>query len=86
MAVPESWEINEKVYQVLKSRNIITAWIGVHRDDSEKLITVSGVSVSHTNWYTQIDSIEDCIELMNIIYWKDYYVSAAGRWNDAPCT
>ena len=87
LAVPENSDINEKIYQVLKSRNIGTVWIGVHRDDNDKFITVSGAGVSYTNWYPREPNNgggnEDCVELMNIVYWTK---NGAGRWNDARCT
>ncbi len=90
MAVPENSEINEKIYQVMKSRNIGTAWIGVYRDDRNNFITVSGVNVSYTNWYpnepSNDNANEGCVELMNIVLWTPKYGAVARYWNDVPCT
>ena len=89
LAVPENLDMNEKMYQIMKSRKIATAWIGVHRHVSGKFITVSGVDVSFTNWYpgepTNGRNGEDCVELMSIALWRNDH-GAAGRWNDALCS
>ncbi len=90
LAVPENSDINEKIYQVLKSRNIGTVWIGVHRHANDKFITVSGTDVSYTNWYpgepNNGGGNEDCVQMVSIVYWNTKYGAAAGRWNDASCT
>ena len=90
LAVPENSDINDKIYQVLKTRNIGTVWIGVHRDNNDNFITVSGANVSYTNWYpgepNNAGGNEDCVKMMNIVNWNTNYGAAAGRWNDAPCT
>ena len=93
LAVPENSNINEKIYQILKSRDIGTVWIGVYRDGNDKFITVSGVvNASYTNWYPEEPNNgrgfrnEDCVELMNMVYWTPNHGAAAGQWNDAPCS
>ena len=89
MAVPENSDMNEKIYQVLKSRNVGTVWIGVYRDDNDKFITVSGADISYTNWFpgepNNVGGNEDCAQLVNIVYWNANYGGGVGRWNDAPC-
>ena len=91
LAVPENLDMNEKMYQIMKSRNITSAWIGVHKDVSGKFITVSGVEVSFTNWYSgepnNGGNVEECVELMHIALWRnDNHNVVAGQWNDAPCS
>ena len=89
MAVPENSDVNEKIYQVLKSRNIGTVWIGVYRDGNDNFITVSGADVSYTNWYPNRPNNhhgnQDCVMMVNEVYWKTNYEAAAGRWNDVRC-
>ncbi len=89
MAVPQSLEINEKIYQVMKGRNISTVWIGVKKNDNiGQFFTVSGVIVPYTNWYPSeptSNSAENCVELMNIALWVNDH-GAAGRWNNAECS
>ena len=81
--------MNEKMYQIMKSRKITTAWIGVHRHVSGKFITVSGVDISFTNWYpgepNNNAGSEDCVELMNKVSWVND-VDASGKWNDLDCS
>ena len=80
--------MNEKMYQIMKSRKITTAWIGVHRHVSGKFITVSGVDVSFTNWYPgkpdNYGGVQDCVEFINMVWWVNG--EGAGRWNDVDCS
>ncbi len=89
LAVPENSDMNEKIYQVMKSRNIKTAWIGVHSDERNNFITVSGVNVSYTNWYPEEpnngNGINDCVLLLNIAPWFPTHGAFAGRWDDGGC-
>jgi NADPH-dependent 2,4-dienoyl-CoA reductase/sulfur reductase-like enzyme len=71
----------------LKSRNIKKAWIGVYSDNSNNFITVGGVNVSYTNWYTNEPDIYtlDCVVVVNIVTWTPNYGAALGRWDDQGC-
>ncbi|CAB4028580.1 Hypothetical predicted protein, partial [Paramuricea clavata] len=84
LAVPNSSEINDQIFQLIKVLGDRTAWIGVHRDENKKFITTSGVSVSYKNWDTGEPNNyrgkeEDCVEM--------YAISdKAGKWNDELCS
>ena len=88
LAVPTNFEMNNKIYQVIKQLGVPTVWIGVFRGNHGRFFTVNGINILYVNWYpgepNNLYKKENCVELMNVLQWK-VDVGAAGRWNDAPC-